>query len=75
MAWRFTNKRDRELLSGKAVNMAMSTISQVLAFFESDFGPDDLSQAANFLEEIKNELNAAIDAKITELQGKGRKKA
>ena len=73
MAWRFTNKRDRELLSGKAVNMAMSTISQVLALFDNDFGPDDLSQAAGFLEEVRAELNKAIDAKIEELKERSRK--
>ena len=73
MAWRFTNKNDRRLLSGKAVNMAMSTISQVLALFENDFGPNDLLQSANFLEEIREQLNTAIDAKITEIKGRSRK--
>ncbi len=73
MAWRFTNKRDRELLSAKATDMSMSTISQVLALFENDFGPDDLSQAANFLEEIREQLNTAIDTKIAEIKGRSRK--
>ena len=51
----------------------MSTISQVLAFFENDFGPDDLSRAVGFLEEVRAELNKAIDAKIEELKERSRK--
>lgn len=75
MLWRFDNENDRRVMRAKATSMALTPVLEIVGILQHSYTPEEFIQASKFLEEIKNELNAAIDEKITELQGKGRKKS